>query len=410
MNNKKNVIWSTIGISCNVFISLFFLIITARINTIKDVGIFSFAFSIANTMYVLGSFGGRVYQVTDTEGEFEDNDYIGFRILSSISMIILTVLFVIVNQYDLYKSSIFILLVGFKFMESISDVYYAVMQKNDKLYSVGISMTFKALVGITIFTIVDYFTENLIIAICMIILVNLLTFIFYDLAVVRKVKKVYPVFNMSTMKNLLKACIYFFAFTFLSSLVINIPRYAVDLYSTEEIQAIYGIIVMPATSIALFGQFILQPILVSLSKLYSKKKIKEFSAMINKGVFLLVGFTIVCEIGAYILGIPVLSLVYGIDLTAYKLQLLVVIFGALFSTIAAVYSTALTTMRMTKEQLIIYFANTAFAVLISFVLVYKAELLGGVVSYVGIMLFQYMGYTILYKIRLYRVKKELSYE
>ena len=72
MNNKKNVIWSTIGISCNVFISLFFLIITARINTIKDVGIFSFAFSIANTMYVLGSFGGRVYQVTDTEGEFDD--------------------------------------------------------------------------------------------------------------------------------------------------------------------------------------------------------------------------------------------------------------------------------------------------------------------------------------------------
>lgn len=410
MNNKKNVIWSTIGISCNVFISLFFLIITARINTIKDVGIFSFAFSIANTMYVLGSFGGRVYQVTDSEGEFEDNDYIGFRILSSISMIILTVLFVIVNRYDLYKSSIFILLVGFKFMESISDVYYAVMQKNNKLYSVGISMTFKAVVGIVLFTIMDYFTENLIVSICMIILVNLFTFICYDLAVVRNVKRVHPVFNITTLKRLLKTCIYFFAFTFLSSLVINIPRYAVDLYSTEEIQAIYGIIVMPATSIALFGQFILQPILVSLSKLYSEKKIKEFSSMINKGVLLLIGFTIVCEIGAYILGIPVLSLVYGIDLTPYKLQLLVVIFGALFSTIAAVYSTALTTMRMTKEQLIIYFANTTFAVLISFILVYKVELLGGVLSYVGIMFFQYISYTILYKFRLNREKKELSYE
>lgn len=405
MSNKKNIVWSTVGIACNVFISLFFLIIAANINTVRDVGIFSFAFSLANTMYVLGSFGGRTYQVTDSKEEFSDDDYVGFRILSSISMIIITILFVLANGYDVYKSSIIILLVIFKFIESISDVYYGVMQKDDNLYSVGISMTCKAIIGILFFFIVDYFTKNLVLAILALVVVNLILFILYDLKVVKNIKKISPSFNKSNMKRMLKTCVYFFAFTFLSSIVINFPRYGIDVYSTEETQAIFGIIIMPATSIALFGQFILQPILLKLSNLYNMNKFKEFSETIKKAVLLLLGFTILCEIGAFFLGIPVLNLVYNMELQEYKFALLIVIFGALFSTIASVLSVALTTMRVTREQLILYIINTLVAAVLSMILVKELQLKGGVYAYLFIMLFQFISYMVLY---LKNIKKKVG--
>ena len=405
MNDKKNVIWSTIGIACNVFISLFFLIIAARLNTVKDVGIFSFSFALANTMYVLGSFGGRVYQVTDSNGEFDDSEYVGFRYVSSVAMIVLTVIFIVVNRYDFYKSAIMVLLVAFKFIESISDAYFGVMQKNNKLYCVGKSMTAKAVLGITIFFVVDLLTKDLALSILSLVVVNLIIFILYDLKVVNKIKYVKPKFKMNTLINMFKVCFYFCAVMFLTSLVINFPRYAVDLYSTEEIQAVYGIIIMPATCIALFGQFILQPILVNLTNLHNEGDTEGFRSLINKAIVLLTVFTIICEIGAYIIGIPFLEIVYGMELKMYKFALLAVIFGALFSTIAAVLSVALTTMRVTKEQLYLYLINTIVAIIISIVFVKYLEFEGGILSYVCIMIFQFISYFILYKYKTIKGKK-----
>lgn len=399
VDNKKNVIWSVIGIGFNTIISLFFTIIIARINTTDDVGNFTYAFFLAVTLYGLGSFGGRVYQVTDTKGEFDDNDYVGFRVISSIVMIVLALAFIAVNRYYLYKSIIILLLVLFKFIESISDVYFGIMQKDNKLHHVGKSMTAKALIGIAGFCVVDLLTKNLVFAILSVVIVNLVVFMFYDLSIVKKIRKVVPNFKTEKMKVLFASCFNFCAFTFLCSFIINFPRYAIDKYGTTSMQAVFSYVIMPATVISLFGQFILQPVLVNLSNLYNEGDMQGFSKLIKKCIILLVGFTIICEIGAYILGIPVLSLVYSMDLTEYKGALLLTILGALFSTIASVLSVALTTMRVTKEQLILYVFATIFTIITSMVFVKQFGFIGGVLSYVAIMVFQFILYLGLYEVK-----------
>lgn len=42
-------------------------------------------------------------------------------------------------------------------------------------------------------------------------------------------------------------------------------------------------------------------------------------------ILIITGFTFVCEVGAYILGIPVLSWLYGVNLKKYKLTLLLLL-------------------------------------------------------------------------------------
>ena len=88
-NNKKNIIFNSIGSAVNSFSSLFFLIIVTRLNGINDAGIFTFAFSNACFLQVIGLYAGRAYQVTENNKKISDNDYFYNRIISSLLMIII---------------------------------------------------------------------------------------------------------------------------------------------------------------------------------------------------------------------------------------------------------------------------------------------------------------------------------
>lgn len=126
---RKNFIWNIIGTTFNAFNSLFFMIIITRVNGLENAGIFTLAFSTACILYIIGIYAGRIYQVTEASKEITDKDYIANRIISCIIMIVIVIFFVIINQYDVYKSSIFIILTMYKALEAFSDVLYGIMQK-----------------------------------------------------------------------------------------------------------------------------------------------------------------------------------------------------------------------------------------------------------------------------------------
>ena len=163
MNNfRKNFIWNICGTSLNAFNSLFFLIIVTRINGLENAGIFTLAFSTACILYVIGIYSGRIFQVTEN-GKITDKDYIASKIITTIIMVIISILFVVVKGYSLYKSSIFILLCIYKALEAFSETFYAILQKNEELYKVGKSLFFKSLIAIVLFLVVDSVLKNIII-------------------------------------------------------------------------------------------------------------------------------------------------------------------------------------------------------------------------------------------------------
>ena len=145
---RKNFIWNIIGTTFNAFNSLFFMIIITRVNGLENAGIFTLAFSTACILYIIGIYAGRIYQVTEASKEITDKDYIANRIISCIIMIVIVIFFVIINQYDVYKSSIFIILTMYKALEAFSDVLYGIMQKNELLEKAGKSTLQKILQNI----------------------------------------------------------------------------------------------------------------------------------------------------------------------------------------------------------------------------------------------------------------------
>ena len=174
---KKNFIWNLIGTTFNAF----FMVIITRINGLEDAGIFTIAFSTACILYMIGIYAGRIYQVTENDKSIADKDYIVNRIISCLAIIIISIVFVIIRKYDIYKSSIFIILATYKALEAFSDVFYGIMQKQELLEKAGKSTFMKAFISVIIFTIIDCLTHNLVLASFSIVITFLSIIIFYDI-------------------------------------------------------------------------------------------------------------------------------------------------------------------------------------------------------------------------------------
>lgn len=403
--SKKNVIWNIIGATANAFNSLFFSIIVTRINGVNDAGIFIYSFATACMLYVIGIYAGRIFQVTDISKKYSDTDYLYNKIITCIIMLIVSIGFTVVKQYDLYKSTIFILVCSFKVVEAFSEGLYAIIQRNNELYKVGISMTLKSVVALIIFLIINIITKNLILSCISLVIINVAIAYFYDKKNLSKIKITKTIYSWKVNKKLLMEGFFTFILTFLSLYVINAARYAIDDLLEESLQTIFGIIIMPATFMGLLSQYIIQPVLNNIASYIEKNDYKS----LKKTTFLLLGFILAIGIFvliiAYFLEVPVLGFVYGVDLTPYFVSMMIIIVGSFFYSMSMTLSTILIAMRNTKVQALIYLITAIFTTILSYTLVKKIQIQGASITYLITMLVLTICFIICF---LYQIKKKIN--
>lgn len=395
-NLKKNFIWNMIGMTLNSFNSLFFMIIVTRLNNLKISGIFTLAFSVACLMFYFGTYSGRVFQVTDVNKEITDSDYVVHRIITCSIMMIVSFIYCVAMHYNQYKFAVVMLLCMLKAMEAFADVFYGILHKNDFLYKAGFSLTIKSIISIIVFLVIDLFTRNIIVTLLTVILVWVLILIFYDIPSANKVSKISLKLNNSHLTMLFKTGFFIFLINFFSVYIVNAPKYALDGRVADSLQAIFGIILMPATLVSLAIQYFIQPYLQNLTALYNDSNKKGFNQLIFKLLLLTIGLGIVCVIGAYLLGIPVLSIVYGVDLTLYKKDLIIIIIGAIFYSMSIVFSAGLTTVRYTFVQFITYLITSVMGLMLAGQLIQSFGVHGATYLYFILMLSQFILYVLFY--------------
>lgn len=378
---KKNVIWNMIGATFNSFNSLFFAILVTRINGLNDAGIFTYSFATACVLYNIGIYEGRAFQVTDITGKNTDTDYLYHRILTCIIMFVTSFAFAIIKGYDGYKVAIFLLLCIFRLIEAFAEVIYGMLQKNEKLYQVGISLFAKAILGILCFALVDIITKNLILAISSLILVNIAGIILYDIKNVKQAQITKSKFNWKANNHIFKTGFFTFILTFLSVYLINASRYAIDDLLANEIQTIFGIIIMPATFMGLMGQYIIQPALTKLSQLIKEKRYLPLKQTILKLLAILMGIGVFVFVVAYFLEAPVLGLVYGVDLKPYFFSMMMIIFGSFFYASSMILSMILIAMRKTASQAITYGIVCVLTTIMAYQMVERWQMEGASITY-----------------------------
>ena len=404
---KKTYFWNTLGSGLNSFNSLFFLIIVTRINGTKDAGIFTLCFATACLAFIAAVYTGRAYQVTDSDKGVKDCDYVYHRLSSSLLTIVLIILFGLISGYTKEKMLILILLTISKIIEAICDVFHGVLQKNERLDLVGISLFVRALSNVTVFLLTDYLSEDIFLACLSLVITDLLILIFVDINNCKKYK-IEKKLNKNSIIKIYKLGFFTFFFTLISSYILNIPRYALDYILDEKYQTIFGIIVMPATLIYLLNQFILQPLIMTLKKHY-EEDMTNFISLILKIIKIVVIIGLLCIVGAYFIGIDFLNIVYGINLNKYLIDLIIILFGAIPYAISNILSNALIITRHTKIQLYIYLFTAVVSALASYLFVKYLGFTGAAISYLFTMTLLLILYIISFYMLIIR-KKEIFYE
>ncbi|MBR3882898.1 MAG: lipopolysaccharide biosynthesis protein [Clostridia bacterium] len=407
----KNFIWNSLGTGINSFNSLFFLIIVTRVNDIQTAGIFSIGYATATILYTLAMYSGRLCQVTDIEGKIKDKDYIAQRAFTCIIMLIGAAVFLGIQQYTGFKTMVFALLAIFKGIEAFSDILYGVMQKNDILYKSGQSLTIKGFVGIALFLIVDLITKDIRWACFAVILINLLVLVVYDYFIVtRKLIDHKSKISKANIVKILKSEFFVFVNSFAGIYILNAPKYAIDSYLTDDIQAIYGYIMMPATVMTLFTQFIVMPFLGKLKDMYERKELKAIDSVTFKIKLIVVAFGAFAVLAAFLLGPEFLGLIYGLDLTMYRMNLCVIIGSYIFYAISYINLVTLTTIRHTFIQFVIYVASMVIAFIGSNTLVgfLNLGINGATFSCTTTLAIQFVLYTIATRIIMYKENKKLA--
>ena len=395
--DRKNFVWNMIGSTFSAFNSFFFMIIVTRINGVNDAGIFTLSFSLACLFQVIGLYSGRTYQVTEINKKISDSDYFYLKIISCIFMIVVSVCYCIIKHYNLYKNLVILFLVLFKMLEALSEYFYALMQGNNKLYKVGQSLILKSVFALLLFFILDLITNNLIVSEMMIVIIYVLIIIFYDCNYLKKIKFKLTKFNKNNIILLFKNGFYAFGFSFLTLYIINAQKYILDTYASNRLQTIFGIVIMPATIMILLVQFIIQPFLMKMKESLKNNKY-DFRSLINKiSLYIFVVGLFVLFV-AIIMGIPVLNIVYGLKLNGYKLHLIIILIGAVFYGISINFSTALTTMRKTFVQLVIFLIVSVFTYIFSTIMINSYSLLGASISYMMSMLLLLILYVIIFNV------------
>lgn len=394
---KKDYIWNSIGSFLQSAISPILLIVITRLNGVGDSGLFSFAMSLSVVFWAISLWGGRTYQVSDVKKEFSSGDYIVVRFISSLIVAVFSISFCILSGYDLIKTELIMVLVSFKILESIADSMYGVLQIHNKLYIVGISLTIKSVFGFIIFAIVDILTKNIVYGALSIFIVNIAVVIFYDIPWMKHVESVdLTKKNIMQAVKIMKKTAEVFVVVFLTMFSLNIPRYFLDKYHYDQI-GYFGIMAMPITLLTLFISFVLQPNVVNLSELLKKKKIKEFTKIVSKIDFITFTLGILFVISSYLIGVWILNTVFGIDINNFRIDLTIMVIGAVANAFVSIYVNLLIILRRFKGQFYTLLVTNILAAVLSVYLIDRLAMLGSVLVFMIISFLQAITLLFIYK-------------
>lgn len=343
---KRAYIWNTLGSMMNALSSALLLLVVARLMGPYYAGVFSLAYAVGQQFQVIGAFEVRPIQATDIKSSYSFGAYLGARIVTCLVMVVALALYAIVSNGISEAAVMLFAVSGLKLFDAAEDVFHGMFQQRGRLDIAGRAFFFRSLVTFLSFSIGCVATGSLLFACAIAWISSALVFACLNVLPARDFGSLVPTFAVRKIFGLLATCFPLFVGVFLLNDLVNVPRYSIESYLTKDAQAIYAILFMPALVINLLAGFIFKPLLTPLAEAWLEGDRSRFFGTILKGCALVVVATAVVCLIAYPLGLPILSWLYGIDLSDYLGEMMLLLLGGAFNALSVVLYYGLVTMRL----------------------------------------------------------------
>lgn len=387
---KDTYAWNSINAIMSAVQCPLILMVMTRTNGIHDAGIFSIAYAVAGLMIFVGQYGIRRFQVSDIHEKYSFAEYHGMRVLTCALMIICCLIYCIYgsvfNGYNGEKFAVIMMVCLLKGNQAYVDVIHGRMQQQGRLDIAAKSSAIRFTAEMLAYIAALIITKDLLISTSVCLAVSFIVMFVTSVNAASDFGGLHVSFGRGKLKGLVIEGFPLFVSLFLNMYISNAPKYAIDAYLTEEIQAMYNLIFMPAFMVGLLANFIFNPIITEYAKVWTDRKISRFQRLVGKQCVVIAGLTAAGLAVAATIGIPVLSLIFGVDLSAYKMELCVIMLGGGMMAYGIFFSTVITIIRMQNSLIISYGVVALAAKLLSGVLVTDYGMTGAAVLYAILML------------------------
>lgn len=355
-SKRSSVIWNSVGGALSAGQAAIILIFISYKQGLTVAGMVTIAYAIANLFMSISKYGMRNYQVTDVKDRYTFSDYFYCRCFTTVFTLVLLVVYLIYcfvfQDYSPEKSVIFFEVAILKLLDAFEDVYVGRYQQTGRLDIGAKIMAVRLFLSTTFICVLVWIGMNIYIS----LLGGIVSSVILDVYLIKTTFKTVgtTVSNMqiNNIKHLLKICLPLCIGVTLSIYIGNVPKYMIDAYMNEEVQAVFGYIMMPVFVITLLNQFIYQPMVKDLGDLWERKDVKGFNRNVCKQCFIVMGLTLMIIVGGLLLGLPILSVLYNVDLSAYQTEFAVLLLGGGLYALAYYLNVPITTIR--KQNYIAY--------------------------------------------------------
>ena len=130
---KKSILYNSIGSFTYLFCQWIITFIVVWIAGYETAGILSLAMTVSTTYTVIASFNMRNYQASDIKNKFSEKTYITSRIITCLIALVLTIIYSLLKQFEIYQLLCIIFYMIFKLSEALVDVIHGSLQKKWRL-------------------------------------------------------------------------------------------------------------------------------------------------------------------------------------------------------------------------------------------------------------------------------------
>jgi len=333
--------------------SALLLAIVNRVSGEDASGVFGFAFSVALLFMFVGNYGIRNFQVSDVKEKYTPGQYYAARTVSIFLMGIGSVVYLAVCGYDAGKSGVIAALLLWRAGECAEDVFHGRYQQEGKLYIAGIQGSVRLLLADAVFLGMLLAGSGLSTAAFGMAAVSALAVIGFAVITLPKFGGFSIDLKGQMWGKLLIETFPLFLNYFLITYLANVSKYAMEHFSSDAEQGYFNMLFTPVLVVNLLSTMVFRPLITEMAGRLEKGKVADYRTLVRRqeGVILLIGAAVLLAV--YFIGLPVLSLFYGSNLSAYRLPLLLMMAGGIFSAFSSFYNVCIVTLRGQKQVLIL---------------------------------------------------------
>ncbi len=358
---RTNFLWNMGGTAAYALAQWGMLVALAKIGSPEMVGVFSLALAIAVPVTTLTALSLRSVQATDAQTEFPFSSYFRLRAVAVVVAMLAIAGLALGGRYAA-GTALVIAIVGLaKVVESVSDVYFGLFQKEERLDLIAKSMLMKGPLSLVVLSAALLWTKDLVWGVLALLATWLVILLFYD---VRNGSRILARPGLAapagraegkfvlgrTERRLFWIALPLGFVTALGTLQQSVPRYTIESAVGLKGLGIFSAMLYLMNAGSMLVTALGQAATPRLAILFAGGDIPAFARLLWKLLLSGIALGLAGLLIAWAGGRELLTLLYTPEYAGYPRTFLILMAAALMANIFSFLGVALTSMRVFKIQ------------------------------------------------------------